>query len=185
MYQVSAVLVKCEEGIDLVRSMEENLYKKNLVAISSKNDESLVKGNPGIVRLESSLLSLGATYTACKGLFYMLPVELPDCVIVRFMEAGCYSGFYKIAEQQLKEHFGDKPCMPWRVYTQKDFSLETPSSPPTNIAEAFNRRVGGVKKAYTHSIMNQLQNLKDSLKESLFVVHTLRVGNKPNHKLGR
>ena len=54
-----------------------------------------------------------------------------------------------------------------------------------DVAESFNRRVGGVKREYTHCIMRQLHSLQAKLKDSFFVVHCLRAGNKPTHKLGR
>ena len=129
------------------------------------------------------------------------------------MESGVYSHIWKEVEPKLKQMFKDKHIIPWRVYTPLDLELASPKDVKDipskwvssksklvyfcrvltfyyvffagNIAEAFNRRVGGVVREYTHSIMRQLATLREKLDTMFYVVHTLRVGNKPNHRLGR
>ena len=54
-----------------------------------------------------------------------------------------------------------------------------------NVAEAYNARVGGIKKSYTHCIFNQLDTLKKNFEGKLVALHVLRVGNKPKQQLGR
>ena len=110
-----------------VRAMETCLYEKELI-MPGEGEE---KSNPGIIRLESSLLTLGSLGNVCHGLFYMLPVELGDCVMIRYIESGCYQGFFKIAEQHLQDKFGEKHLLPWKVYTDLDLKLEAPSKLPS------------------------------------------------------
>ena len=71
--------MQCKRGIEVVRAMEACLYEKELIVDGTQERD----GFPGIVRLEQSLLNLGALPTVCRGLLYLLPVELGDCVVVR------------------------------------------------------------------------------------------------------
>ena len=54
-----------------------------------------------------------------------------------------------------------------------------------DISQAFNRKVGGIKKPNPQCLMNVLNEVKDKLVDSFCVVHALRVGNKPKQHLGR
>ena len=76
---IQSQVQKCGDGIDLVRAMESTLHEQGLVKMSGKDE----KGDPGIVKLEASLLNIGSLSTVCQGLIYFLPVELEEFVMVR------------------------------------------------------------------------------------------------------
>lgn len=95
-----------------------------------------VPGEPGVVKLEYSLLELGSSSDLCQGLFYMLPIKSRDKYFLRYMESGCYRGFFPIARKLFLEQHGmgwmegdDAEVFDWRVFTDKDFSLSAPQKP--------------------------------------------------------
>jgi hypothetical protein len=73
--------------------MDKEMYKKGFITDSLTNEEpgkdfgKKLKGtgNPGLVKLEFSLLNLAALTQVVSGVFYMVPIELEDCIIVRFV----------------------------------------------------------------------------------------------------
>ena len=82
---IQDILESCGKGIDVVREMEQNLYSSGIVQEAYRGDDgTLFPSNPGLIRLESSLLHLGALTNVCLGMFYMVPIVLDDKVVVRY-----------------------------------------------------------------------------------------------------
>ena len=54
----------------------------------------------------------------------------PLCLNFRYMESGCYRGFFPKALELLRPtfHGPDANILPWQLYTDKDFTLHSPSS---------------------------------------------------------
>ena len=54
---IQDILESCGKGIDVVREMEQNLYSSGIVQEAHRGDDgTLFPSNPGLIRLESSLL---------------------------------------------------------------------------------------------------------------------------------
>lgn len=187
--KIKEAVQDCHEGIQLVRSMEQVMYDLSLTSLSSKNSQNqIIPGDPGVVRLENSLLHLAALSTVTQGVFYMLPVHISNStIVVRYMESGVYRGFFQDAKRLLAEKLqcASESIIPWQVYTDKDIQLARPKKTPTNVAKSFNSKVGGLKNSSTWCMMNLVNCLKGKEGWRSAVVHALRVGNKPNHPLGR
>ena len=113
----------------MVKEMEEMLYQKGLTSVTHLTAEgAAVAGSPGLVKLERDLFHLASMDEICTGVFYMLPIPVRDVIVVRFMESGCYRGFYKIAEDMLKRKLGSsKSIAGWKLYTDRDLELERPA----------------------------------------------------------
>ena len=77
---------KCQLGVDLVKEMEQKLYEMELVTTSKREiidgQPVMQGGDPGLVRLESSLLHLASLDTICQGIFYMFPVKVSCSVTI-------------------------------------------------------------------------------------------------------
>lgn len=68
----------------MVRAMECTLYSDGFIQPSKKSVGGQREGGyPGLVKLESSLLSLAALGNVSQGVLYFLPVELADHFMVR------------------------------------------------------------------------------------------------------
>ena len=94
MLEIRNLLYKCDQGADLIKGMERIMYEKGLVSASTSasvpedpEPEGVIEkeiGDPGLLRLESSLLHLGALSYVCQGLFYLLPIKVaPNGILVR------------------------------------------------------------------------------------------------------
>ena len=91
--EIRNLLYACHQGMDLVKDMERELYQLGLVSLSSASASfedggapviEIVQGDPGLVRLETTLLHLGAMNQVCEGVFYMLPIKVaPNAILVR------------------------------------------------------------------------------------------------------
>ena len=75
-------LQRCQKGMQAVTAMEEELYSLGLISQPTTDNP----GDPGVVRLESTLFQLGAQPSVCQGMFYMLPIKLNDLYIVRYVD---------------------------------------------------------------------------------------------------
>ena len=79
MSDVIDVLRACSEyGIDLVKQMEEGLLQYDLYSHESSHNS-----NPGLIKMESSLLDIGANDGVAQGIFYMVPVFYQGKLFIR------------------------------------------------------------------------------------------------------
>ena len=67
------------EGIPLARTMDQFLARDKLFSWPEEDGQ----GNPGLIKLECSLLEMGANKYICQGVFYMIPIQVDDVVILR------------------------------------------------------------------------------------------------------
>lgn len=72
-------MVDVEDALEFVHEMEEKLYENKL--ISSSNEK--FKADPGFIKLERSLLHIGAVESAVQGMFYMFPVYAQGKLFLR------------------------------------------------------------------------------------------------------
>ena len=134
---VAEFLQDCTEGMNTVKLMECTMYRKGFISapVSQEDQGELSEPfKPGVVKIESDLLHLGCLDDICHGVFFFLPIELEHCVVVRYIESGCYRGFYEVAEEifQTTAHVpANKPVIPWKVYTDRDFELAKPAKKGT------------------------------------------------------
>ena len=79
MSDVIDVLRSCSEyGIDLVQQMEQGLLHYELYSTETSHHS-----NPGLIKMESSLLDIGANENVVQGLFYMVPVFYQGKLFIR------------------------------------------------------------------------------------------------------
>ena len=70
MSDVVDILRSCSEyGIDLVKQMEQGILDYGLYSTETSHHS-----NPGLIKMESSLLDIGANDSVVQGLFYMVLV---------------------------------------------------------------------------------------------------------------
>ena len=70
MSDIAVILRSCSEyGIDLVKQMEQGILDYGLYST-----ETFHHSNPGLIKMGSSLLDIGANDSVVQGLFYMVPV---------------------------------------------------------------------------------------------------------------
>ena len=79
MSDVVDILTSCSEyGIDLVKQMEQGLFDYGLYSTETSH-----YSNPGLIKMESSLLDIGANDSVVQGLFYMVPVFYQGKLFIR------------------------------------------------------------------------------------------------------
>ena len=79
MSDVIDVLRSCSEyGIDLVQQMEQALLDYELYSTETSHHS-----NPGLIKMESSLLDIGTNENVVQGLFYMVPVFYQGKLFIR------------------------------------------------------------------------------------------------------
>ena len=77
-------LEDCHEGIQGILSMEESMHQSGFIQESGVDDQGIPQlFHPGIVKLESSLLNLGALDNVCQGVFYLQPITCEEVVYLR------------------------------------------------------------------------------------------------------
>lgn len=69
-----STLEECNSGIELVRDMEESLFEEGFMSDTTAS----------IVKLEQSLLDIGASSSVTQGLFYMFPILSGGNIFLRF-----------------------------------------------------------------------------------------------------
>lgn len=72
----------------MVRAMERELYTRKLfverIAEGPRNARIVHEaGTPGLIKIEHCILSLAALTQICCGVFYMMPIELDEAIVVR------------------------------------------------------------------------------------------------------
>ena len=79
MSDVVDILRSCSEyGIDLVKQMEQGLFDYGLYSTETSHHS-----NHGLIKMESSLLDIGANDSIVQGLFDMVPVFYQGKLFIR------------------------------------------------------------------------------------------------------
>ena len=79
MSDVNNVLRACSEyGIHLVKQMEEGLLQYDLYSHEFSHNS-----NPGLIKMEPSLLDSGTNDGVAQGLFYIVPVFYQGKLFIR------------------------------------------------------------------------------------------------------
>ena len=60
-----------------------NKWKKGLFQYDLYSHESSYNSNPGLIKMESSLLDIGANDDVAQGIFYMVPVFYQGKLFIR------------------------------------------------------------------------------------------------------
>ena len=79
MSDVVDILRSCSQyGIDLVKKMEQEMLHYGLYSTETSHHS-----NPRLIKMESSLLDIGANDSVVQGLFYMVPVFYQGKLFIR------------------------------------------------------------------------------------------------------
>lgn len=80
-----------------------------------------------LIDLEDSLFHMATYPNCCEGVFYCSFFQVKDCMYIRFLEAGVYTGCFPRLREELTSILPRADFVWWQVYNHCDIKTERQS----------------------------------------------------------
>ena len=164
-----------DEGIHLVCNMEESLF-----ALFETPDEEY----PPALQLECKLFETAAIPNLLQGFVYIMPLYHSGNLFIRYIASGSYKSAVPKLIEQIKKKTGVRDD---KLYTSKDFQLQSKTSAKGNAETLYNRKIGcsdstKMNKKSALGLINSMKTELDRTHTIVFIHKSKAHPDKPAHR---